>query len=283
MLPRRSLGVVFAITVTLATVAFTSNGCVRAQRSTVVTSQGLRGYHITVRELSPGVYLAVQESPAQSSANVLIARMPDGTVVFCSSPYDTDATRALVRAVRRWWSPQRLIAINTHFHADGTAGNEGYAAEGVVTYASDHTVRLQRERGRAGLEGMARYVEAEAPELAARIRSTQMVFAENIFSEREGTSFTLGGETVRVIYPGAGHSADNVIVYFPARRVLFGGCMVRSGATLGNTADGDLGQWDRAAEAALALSPRVVVPGHGEPGGQELLRRTVELVRGRRR
>lgn len=74
--------------------------------------------------------------------------MRDDSVVICSSPYDSDTTRALVRYVRARFAPARIIAINTHFHADGTASNEGYAAEGVETYASVHTVKLQAERGR---------------------------------------------------------------------------------------------------------------------------------------
>jgi hypothetical protein len=31
-----------------------------------------------------------------------------------------------------------------------------------------------------------------------------------------------------------------VVVYFPARELLFGGCMIKAGNTIGNTADADL-------------------------------------------
>jgi hypothetical protein len=30
-----------------------------------------------------------------------------------------------------------------------------------------------------------------------------------------------------VFFPGAAHSADNVVVYFPKKRLLFGGCMIK--------------------------------------------------------
>ncbi|MCC6645163.1 MAG: MBL fold metallo-hydrolase [Polyangiaceae bacterium] len=234
---------------------------------------------VTVRDLGGGAYLAVQESPRGSAANILVVRMQDGTVVFCSSPYDTEATRALVRWARARLSPARMVAINTHFHADGTGGNEGYAAEGVETYASDHTSRLQAARGVAGLLGMATYVQADAPALAARVRATRFTRAAHEFAEAEGLTVKAGAEEARALFVGAGHSADNLVVYFPERGVLFGGCMVRSHPGLGNTADADLDHWATSAEAALALGARVVIPGHGEPGGPELLTATATKAR----
>lgn len=236
---------------------------------------------LSLRELAPDVFLAVQESPNQSSANILVVRVRDGSLVICSSPYDTSATRALVRHLRARFAPPRIVAINTHFHGDGTAGNEGYAAEGVATYASDHTAALQAERGSAGPEGMARYVEAAAPALAERIRKTQVVAAQRLFPESEGLTLTFAGETVRALFLGGGHSPDNVVVHFPDRGVLFGGCMVRSHPGLGNTADADLAHWAETAGAAGRLGARIVVPGHGEPGGAELLTGTATAVRTR--
>ncbi len=234
---------------------------------------------LSIHELASDVLLAVQRSPKKSSANVLVVRVRDGSVVICSSPYDTEATRALVRHLRARFAPPRILAINTHFHVDGTAGNEGYAAEGVTTYASDHTVALQAERGNAGPEGMARYIEAEDPALAARIRATRVVAAQQVFAESEGLQLTFAGESVRVAFVGGGHSHDNVVVHFPDRGVLFGGCMVRSDPGLGNTADADLAHWATTAEAAVPLAPRIVVPGHGSPGGVELLSATAAAVR----
>lgn len=184
-----------------------------------------------------------------------------------------------MRYLRARFAPPRVIAINTHFHVDGTGGNEGYAAEGVTTYASDHTVALQAERGSAGPEGMARYVGAEDPALAARIRATRVVPAQQVFSESAGLALTFAGEAVRVSFVGGGHSRDNVVVYFPDRGVLFGGCMVRADPGLGNTADADLAHWPTTADAAAAFAPRIVVPGHGSPGGIELLSATAAAVR----
>lgn len=41
---------------------------------------------VSIRELEPDVLLAVQRSPNRSSANVLVVRVQDGSLVICSSP-----------------------------------------------------------------------------------------------------------------------------------------------------------------------------------------------------
>ncbi len=234
---------------------------------------------LSVRELAEDAYLFVHASPRESSANVLVVRMRDGTVVICSSPYDTETTRALVRHVRDTLAPSRIVAINTHFHADGTHGNEAYDQAGVETIASDHTAGLQAERGERGREGMASYVESDDPDLARRIRATRIVPARTIFPEADGWSLGTGGDVVRALFVGPGHSPDNVVVYFARQRILFGGCMVRSHAGLGNTGDADLDRWADSVDAAARLDPAIVVPGHGPVGGPELLARTASAAR----
>ena len=59
-----------------------------------------------------------------------------------------------------------------------------------------------------------------------------------------GTAVTVG--TIEVFFPGAGHTRDNLVVWLPEHRVLFGGCMVKSarGRTPGNLADAERGNGD---------------------------------------
>jgi metallo-beta-lactamase class B VIM len=94
-----------------------------------------------------------------------------------------------------------------------------------------------------------------------------------------GNSVPVG--SVEVLYPGPGHAPDNLMVWVPDRRVLFGGCAVRSAAStsLGNTAHADLASWPEAIRLAQTRYPaaEMVVPGHGAVGGPELLRHTLDL------
>jgi metallo-beta-lactamase class B len=230
---------------------------------------------LVARRIAPDAYVVTHE-PAYSS-NVLVVRMKDGTLVVSSSPFDTGATRSLLGWLRREFSPPRIVAINTHYHLDGAGGNEAYVEGGVETYASDRTQALLAESGASVREQAA--AGLTDPVLSARARSTRIVPAGTTFKAEDGLALTIGGESVRVVYPGPAHSPDNVVVHFPDRGVLFGGCMIKAGRSIGNTADADLGHWESAVRSLEPLAPRIVVPGHGPVGGFELLQNTIEVVR----
>ena len=71
-------------------------------------------------------------------------------------------------------------------------------------------------------------------------------------------------------------------MWLEASQILVGGCLVRSAAatTMGNTAEGDLDSWPLAIAMLQARYPQatIVIPGHGSPGGSELLAHTRELL-----
>jgi len=68
----------------------------------------------------------------------------------------------------------------------------------------------------------------------------------------------------------------------PADRILFGGCLVKSASStdLGNVTDAKLADWRVTMEAVLTAypSPRLVIPGHGDPGDRRLLQHTLDLA-----
>lgn len=82
-----------------------------------------------------------------------------------------------------------------------------------------------------------------------------------------------------IFFPGSGHQLDRLA---PRAAVLAGGCLVRAlaWASMGNTSEADLESWPLAVATLEQryLDVRVVVPGHGDPGGPELLAHTRELL-----
>lgn len=209
-------------------------------------------------------------------SNVLVVRFPDGTVVICSSPFDTRTTRALVAWVRETLRPQRMVAINTHWHMDGSGGNEAWKEAGVTIYATRQTQALLRERGARSRETSA---DGLAAELAESVRATPVVDADQLFDEAEGLSLSFGGERAEVKFPGAAHSQDNLVVYFPAHQLLFGGCALKVGNSLGYLGDASLATWESALEVMRRYPARIVVPGHGTVGGPEIIENTSRLLR----
>jgi metallo-beta-lactamase class B len=232
---------------------------------------------IRVRSLGHDAWLATHE-PFHAS-NVLVVKMPDGAVVFCSSPFDTVGTRALVTWVQSMLRPSRMVAINTHFHMDGTGGNEAYRAMGVTTYGSDLTQKLLAEKGMNVKDGAAEDFEGTK---RRRLLDTRVMAADKTFPAADGLSIAFGGEMVNVIYPGPAHAPDNVLVFFPARGLLFGGCMIKASHSIGYIGHADLHRWEAAVDVARALHPEMVIPGHGPAGGPELFDLTVDVVRSAR-
>jgi metallo-beta-lactamase class B len=87
---------------------------------------------------------------------------------------------------------------------------------------------------------------------------------------------------VQLEYPGAGHTTDNIVAWLPRQKILFGGCLVKAAKdkSLGYTKDADLSEWPKTIARVENEFPdaEVVIPGHGDIGGKELLSHTIELL-----
>jgi metallo-beta-lactamase class B len=250
----------------------------RAGKAPPLPDEARINSELSLRRVARDAWVVTHE-PFHAS-NVLVVRMADGTLILSSSPFDTEAAHALLNWLFAMLHPPRLIAINTHFHLDGTGGNEAYTEFGVETHASDKTQALIYERGvRRRNESAAAFSD---PALRARVERTRVVAADHTFPAEAGLRLTIAGETVQVIHPGPAHSPDNVVVHFPARGLLFGGCMIKTGSSIGYTGDADIERWEAAVRALEPLAASVIVPGHGETGGPELLRNTIDVVRAAR-
>jgi len=92
----------------------------------------------------------------------------------------------------------------------------------------------------------------------------------------------VGQKKVISMFVGEGHTKDNLIGYFSDEGILFGGCLVKAtGSAKGNLEDANTTEWPKTVEKLRILVPQVkiVIPGHGKPGGEELLDYTVDLFR----
>ena len=92
----------------------------------------------------------------------------------------------------------------------------------------------------------------------------------------------VGDSDVVCYYPGGGHTRDNIVVWFPEDKLLFGGCLVKEkqARSKGNTRDAVLEDWAQTVLHVKSRFPeaKVVVPGHGQPGGLDLLDHTARIV-----
>jgi metallo-beta-lactamase class B len=211
------------------------------------------GHDLEVRALRPGYWLHVSKNGDGIPSNGMIVRTPKG-LLLVDTCWTEGQTEQLVAWGERALGAFFVQAIVTHSHGDRTGGLPALARRGIPVAALDLTIdRLRHKVDRAPRPLLT---------AAAPVQADPLGF--------------------EAFYPGAGHAADNIVVWFPAARILFGGCLVKSEAAteLGNTADAVLASWPRAVKAVLDRyrTAAVVVPGHGAAGTTAALTHTIELL-----
>lgn len=209
---------------------------------------------VSVRRLAPGVWVHTTLGSAEFGrypANGLVIEEAEGTFLVDAGWNPQHAELLLAWAEQELHRPVRG-AVVTHFHNDRTGGMAPLLARGLPVHGLEETSRLAAAQGE--------------PLPSVTFVGTQAVGSLEFF------------------FPGAGHSRDNIVVWHKESGVLFGGCFVKDGAAkgLGNIADADLSAWPASLDQTRERFPtaRIVVPGHGAPGGPELLTHTQALLRG---
>lgn len=229
---------------------------------------------VAVRQLEPGAWVVTQARPF--SANALLVEMGPEDLVLVDALYTPAAMKELLAWIDKKLPKRRLLAINTHFHSDRTGGNAALKERKVPLYASDATVKLMKSRGRAVMEGVSRAIADE--ETRAAFLSAPIVPADGVFALKSGLKLTLGGQSMEVSFPGPGHSPENLVVWFPERKLLFGGCLVLASPRVGNVSDADVKQWAVSASALLKYDAARVVTGHGYATDPSLVSQTVQTL-----
>ena len=176
-------------------------------------------------------------------------------VIVVDTPWTNKQTERLIKWIKSTFDLPIKHWIVTHHHIDCLGGLEAVHAQEIPSISFVMTALLADEDQRS------------VP------RDT---FEDSLM-------IVMGADTIDVVYPGPAHSPDNVVVWFRSDRVLFSGCMIRSESakSLGYTGVADLEAWPSSlANVARRFSYfEIIVPGHGSPGGAELLWNTLRLLR----
>jgi metallo-beta-lactamase class B len=239
---------------------------------------------LIVTEIEKGVYLVTHSFPW--AGNSLIVFLSGNDIIFVDTPYNNEATRKVIDWIKTENREAQIIEINTGFHNDNLGGNEYLLSQNIPVYGSELTAKLI-ENGKI-YETMAAALEllkktGNANQECLKAYNTQKFKGPNrLFDIDEGLKLTIGEEIIEVYFPGESHSMDNVVVYFHNRKILFGGCMVKSLESRGPgfTEDANMEEWPKSVEKVLKKykDARIVVPGHGNWGDTNLLKQTIELL-----
>jgi len=171
------------------------------------------------------------------------------------TPMDNDKTERLTKFLRDSFSVNLTSLIIGHFHNDCLGGLEYLQSIGVESIANSMTVEKCKEIG------------LPIPSIA---------FSDSL-------TFDFNGEQIECRFFGAGHFFDNITVWIPDKKILFGGCLVKSSDSQdsGNLSDAVVADWDLTIKKLLNkyIGIQTVIPGHSDYGGIELPTHTIELVK----
>jgi metallo-beta-lactamase class B len=212
---------------------------------------------LSVRQVGDGLWLHRSDwdwgdgKPITSNGVLVIG---DHAIAMIDTAWTDDQTAKILDwAEERFDLPVRHV-FATHWHQDKMGGMGEVNRRGIWGYGLELTAQL----------GMKNNVAVP------RIR-----FAESIRVE-------LGNETIEMRFAGPGHTLDNTIVWLEDRKVLIGGCLIKSDTwtSLGYIDDADVEEWAPTLRRVLARYSDAlrVVPGHGEIGDLDLVRHTLKLA-----
>jgi metallo-beta-lactamase class B len=197
-----------------------------------------------------------------------IGRLPDGSPYAANGAILEEGDHSILFDVG--WTPEQAEtllkwariklkhpvtkAYVTHFHNDRVGGIPALERHHIPVFATQATMDLARSSRQPVADN-----RIDAPSTPTSVEADALIF-----------------------YPGAGHTKDNVVVYFPHDRVLFGGCLLKAAnaAGIGNVADADVVAWPESIKKMQAVFPEAksVIPGHG-PIGEGATQRTLDLLK----
>jgi glyoxylase-like metal-dependent hydrolase (beta-lactamase superfamily II) len=221
-----------------------------------------RGEHdVALDRLAAGVWMHTSWSRLPDGtwfpANGLVVAERDGLILI-DTAWGAENTEQLLALIAREIGRPVRYAVATHAHDDRVGGAAVLQAHSIGLLVTDATRALAAKEMDDDVE---------------------LVFVDSLGDLEVGVGRMVG--PVEIFFPGHGHSSDNVTVWVPDARILFGGCAVKDAASrgLGNVADADLSTWPAAIERLQQrYLPLQVVPGHGASGGPELLAHTLSLI-----
>ncbi len=202
--------------------------------------------NLFLQELSERCFVHIQGN------NNGIVYINQGKAVIVSTPNSDIETQNLIDWVRNTKSAEIVGYIIDRWHPDAMEGLDIVKKNGIKNYACNRTRQIAREKG------------LPIPHVG--------------FTSKK--SIKVGNEKIICHYLGEAHTSDGIVVWIPSEQTLFGGNEIRNyNGWIGNIGDANLEKWSETAQNVKQKygSAKVVVPGHGKPGGTELIDYTIDL------
>jgi metallo-beta-lactamase class B len=186
-------------------------------------------------------------------ANGMYVVTMQGVVLF-DTPWDTTQFQPLLDSIQVRHHQSVIMAFATHWHSDKTAGLEYYRQKGIKTYTTQRTDEWSKKNGAK--------------------RAAFLMHAD--------TSFQVGADRFEIFYPGPGHTDDNIVIWFPKHKVLYGGCLIKgaSDTNLGFLGDGNVKEYVHTLKRVQQKypSPKHIIVAHSDWKDLNSLKHSIEMA-----
>lgn len=176
-------------------------------------------------------------------------------VVLIDLPWDKSQLQPLLNHIKAKHNKDVVMSVSTHFHEDRTNGIEELKSKDIKTYTTKKTDEFSQKKG----------------------------FERAEFTLEKDTTFTIGQYKFQTFYPGEGHAPDNIVVWFPSEKVLYGGCFIKSTEAddIGNLSDANMNEWSNSIKNVQRKfkNPKFVIPGHDGWASTKSLKHTLKLIK----
>jgi metallo-beta-lactamase class B len=186
-------------------------------------------------------------------ANAMYMVTDKGIVLF-DTPWDKRYYQPLLDSLWKKHHKKVILCVSTHYHDDRTGGLEYYNKQGVKTYTT--------------------YMTDSLSVLHDNNRAKFILYQDTVFH--------LGRDSFITWYPGPGHTTDNIVIWFPRQKVLYGGCLVKSvsDTSLGNLEDANVKEWASSLHRLQKRfpHPRYIIVGHNSWKDKQSILHTLKLI-----
>ena len=226
-------------------------------------------YPSALKEIASGVFVITDRRiPLVPNIGIIVGK--DAALVVDTGMGPVNG-RKVLECAKKLAGQRPLILTLTHFHPE-----HGFGAQVFKGTAKIHYNRSQRDELHAKGVGYLGMFKTFGPSVAAALEGTQLVQPDDVY-EGASTSIDLGGRTVELRTWGLAHTAGDQVVWVPQERILFTGDLAEERMFPifpwfpPDDADINGARWADVLSELITWKPAIVVPGHGDIGGAEIL------------
>jgi len=232
---------------------------------------------MTIREVLQGFYIITHSFPWPH--NSLLVEMQNSDILLVDTPYTPEATNELLKWKKTKFGNRNVVAVNTGYHYDNLGGNGALISAGIKIYGSNAIPVLLSQKGEAlRALTLSWLTDPKYSEYYETHKNLKYIPPNTLYPLQTGLLLNFGNESVVIYYPGPTHTPENVVVYFKDRNILFGGCMILAGDSVGNTADADMTEWPKSVEKLRQFKIDLLIPGHGDRMDPQLIDHTLDIL-----